>query len=444
MRILFFSNVYPGPVNPRGGMFNASLLKAMSDRHSVRVVAPVSWLDLLRRGVGNHPAPRDESGLVLGGTTYPCFWYPPKLGRRWYDHWMWLSARKTLLSAARSSRPQAVLSYWAHPDGAVAVKLARRLGIPSIVMTGGSDMLVLTKNRARRAAIRRVITGADAIVAVSQDIAARVVEEGASPERVHVVYRGVDREVFYPDSPADARQRLGLNPEGQLAVAVGRLVPVKGYRVLIEACRRLHAESPRFACYVLGEGSLRRELEQQIHSTGLRGIVRLPGSQNQHNLADWYRAADFTVLPSLSEGVPNVLLETLACGSRFVASRVGGVPEIADNRYDRLVPAGDAAALAAAMKAAFTGSRLMTGEPLTEKPAAGEMENCIGPRSFIPFSWHDSAEAVANIIAGLIHREQPDGTAEREVEPGNFSRPQRHSPEEATEMATALSQGATL
>jgi glycosyltransferase involved in cell wall biosynthesis len=133
----------------------------------------------------------------------------------------------------------------------------------------------------------------------------------------------------------------------------------------------------------LGEGGLRGELLQQIRTLGLEGVVHLPGSQTPAALADWYRAADLTVLPSLSEGVPNVLLESIACGRPFVASNVGGVPEIADPQLDRLVPPKDPDALAAAIQ-----------ERLSQASDAGR------PRRFAPMTWRDSADRVAAILRG--------------------------------------------
>jgi glycosyltransferase involved in cell wall biosynthesis len=96
---------------------------------------------------------------------------------------------------------------------------------------------------------------------------------------------------------------------------------------------------------LVGDGPLRGELETQVRSLGLIDAVRFAGPTAHSSLPTWYRAADLTVLPSLSEGIPNVLLESLACGTGFVASDVGSVREVSDDPNRDLVPAGDADAL---------------------------------------------------------------------------------------------------
>ncbi len=128
-------------------------------------------------------------------------------------------------------------------------------------------------------------------------------------------------------------------------------MPVKGLDILIEAfARSSRARRAPFTGLLIGEGPLRSSLEAQIARLGLGGRVRLLGPRPHHQLPDWYRAADLFVLPSRSEGVPIVLLESAACGTPFVASRVGGIPEIAHLITSRLVAAGDAGALARAIR----------------------------------------------------------------------------------------------
>src|SRR5262249_19186984 len=109
------------------------------------------------------------------------------------------------------------------------------------------------------------------------------------------------------------------------------------------------------------------------------------GSRPQDELPDWYRASDLTVLPSRSEGLPNVLRESLACGTPFVASRVGGIPEIAGDGAGRLVTPGDPVALAEGIALALaegkTGAR-------TRSPSTG---------------WDESAEALLRIVVPCRH-----------------------------------------
>ncbi len=93
---------------------------------------------------------------------------------------------------------------------------------------------------------------------------------------------------------------------------------------------------------MIGDGPLRSRIEREIDSRELSGLLKIVGSVAHDELADWYRSSDRVVLTSHSEGVPNVLLESIACGIPFIATNVGGIPEIASPNLDRLVPADNA------------------------------------------------------------------------------------------------------
>jgi glycosyltransferase involved in cell wall biosynthesis len=189
------------------------------------------------------------------------------------------------------------------------------------------------------------LTRADRVVAVSRDLARRVVELGADPARVHVIYNGVDAEVFRPGDRAEARRRLGLDPHRTALLYVGNLIPVKGVDLLIEACIALAARGLDFDLHMVGKGALRPAMEARVRQAGLGVRVRFHGVVPHDRLPDWFRAASAFVLPSRSEGVPNVLLEAAACGTPFVATAVGGVPEIAHLGASRLAPPEDPSAL---------------------------------------------------------------------------------------------------
>ena len=180
---------------------------------------------------------------------------------------------------------------------------------------------------------------------------------GADPGRVRVIYDGIDTELFHPGPRDAARARLAreLELRGPVVLYIGNLVPVKGLEVLIDAFARLAGQGVDFTGLLIGQGPLRSRLEDQVARRGLRDRVKLLGPRPHDRLPDWYRAADLFVLPSYSEGVPVVLLEAAACGTPFVASRVGGIPEVAHLVASRLAPAGDATALAEAIWAGLAG-----------------------------------------------------------------------------------------
>lgn len=351
MRILAVTNLFPNPNEPGRAPFNRLSLRALAQQHALRVIAPVAWTDELaamKRG-GTWLGPDRRSCCDGIPVEHPRYWYPPKVLRNWYGHCFRWSVRAAFDRALASFRPDIVFASWAYPDGWAAVELGRAAGLPVVVKIHGSDVCTLDDVPARRRRTAEALTRADAVVAVSRDLARRAVALGAAPERVHVVYNGVDATRFYPGNRAAARLRLGLPPNEPLVLAVGRLVPVKGLDVLLEALDRMARAGVSFTALIVGYGPLRASLQCTAAARGLTGRVRLIGAVAHEELPDWYRAANVVALPSRSEGVPGVLLEAVACGIPFVASDVGGVAEIGHGGLGRLVPAGDPVALAAAL-----------------------------------------------------------------------------------------------
>jgi succinoglycan biosynthesis protein ExoA len=156
----------------------------------------------------------------------------------------------------------------------------------------------------------------------------------------------------YPDgltaSKADLRWTLNLPANVPLFGAVGRLSIEKGHRFLLEAMKSVIARSPRAHLVLLGEGRERKNLESLAEALGIRTHVTF--ADFQRNVAPWIRACDIIVNPSLTEGIPNVVLESMVLGTPVVATAVGGVPDlIQDGRSGRLVRGGDSSALAATM-----------------------------------------------------------------------------------------------
>lgn len=392
MRILFFSSVFPQPHNPLRGIYSLYLCRALSRTHAVTVVAPWSWVDRLRynlrgTGIAQGEAPELEQFAI----RYPSYYYPPRVMRSTYGWWMWGSVRKTMQSVLSRFQPECIVSYWTFPDGEVAVRAAREHGIPCAVMVGGSDVLLMTQCHRRKKQISRVLNEADAVVPVGADLRESILRLGIPIEKTHIVPRGVDTTLFSPGNRQEARRRLGIPERKQVLLYVGNMVPLKGIDVLLAACELLFRENADLQLYLIGDGSSRNQLETESHLRGIASITRFIGPVAHSTLPNWYRAANVTVLPSRSEGVPNVLRESLACGTPFVASRVGGIPELAKDPISTLVPPENPAALAAGIS----------------RTLATHGESIAPPK--IRNSWDDSAARLTGILASLVERLKSTG-----------------------------------
>jgi teichuronic acid biosynthesis glycosyltransferase TuaC len=230
----------------------------------------------------------------------------------------------------------------------------------------GSDINIVAKLPGARKMTAWALPKAQRVVAVSRPLADEVIEMGVAPDRVKVVMNGVDGELFKPRDRAAARRELGL-PAGPLAVYVGNLKPEKGVIDLGRAWEAVLRQVPDATLLFVGDGPLKGELEAvtskhravpptggnaRIHDTGER--VRLIARQPLDKVPSYMAAADILVLPSHSEGTPNVVLEALASGRRVVATSVGGVPDlITSPTLGTLVPPRDPDALAMAIAAAL-------------------------------------------------------------------------------------------
>src|SRR5437763_550002 len=120
MRILFFSSIFPRPYAPVRGIYCRHICQALAEHDEVSVISPRAWTEAIRhRAVAAGRAP--GGGFLIDGleTTFPTYYYPPKVMRSSYDRFMWSSVRGHVIEHVSKSPPDAVLSYWAHPDGEV-------------------------------------------------------------------------------------------------------------------------------------------------------------------------------------------------------------------------------------------------------------------------------------------------------------------------------------
>jgi glycosyltransferase involved in cell wall biosynthesis len=165
-------------------------------------------------------------------------------------------------------------------------------------------------------------------VAVAAALKNAMINLGLPTDKICVIPNGVDVQRFHHIARPEARHKLGLQQETKILVSVGSLTEGKNHKLLISAFAKISEDHPEYRLYILGEGPLRLDLEELISRLRLEKQVSLAGARPNEELALWFSSADASCLVSSREGWPNVLMESIACGTPVVATRVGGVPEI--------------------------------------------------------------------------------------------------------------------
>lgn len=354
MRILTFTSLFPSTARPRHGIFVETRLRQLVRDTGIdaRVIAPVPWFPFRSPRFGDYArfaaTPRHalrDSGLRV---SHPRYLMLPRVGVGLQPDSMARAAMADVAALADEGwRPDLIDAHYLYPDGVAAAMLAQRLGLPLVVTARGTDVNVLGRTPGPAQRILDTLRRATAVIAVSSRLKESLLSLGGDADKVVVLRNGVDAELFRPEPSEAARARLGL-PAGPLAACVGNLVPEKGFALAIEALRSL----PQWRLAIVGDGALRGELAALAAAAGLAARVSFLPVMPQAELRWLYSAADALLLTSTREGWPNVVLESLACGTPVVAVDVGAVGEmITVPEAGRVVAGRDATALAAAVEA---------------------------------------------------------------------------------------------
>ncbi|MDT7688778.1 MAG: hypothetical protein QOE46_1537 [Acidobacteriota bacterium] len=230
------------------------------------------------------------------------------------------------------------------------------------------------------------------VVTVCGAFAPQLTREGVRPERIFVRHNSINPNSAGGVNDDDVRalkERLGIGEGERIVLAVGRLSREKAHVDLVNALGRMHATDPaiNFRLVIVGEGPEQQAVERAAREQGVNERVVFAGHVS--DVRPFYALADVMVLPSHSEGSPNVLLEAMAAGVPVVATKVGGVPEIVEDEESALLVAPrDHIAMAEAV------ARLINGAPLAKRLASKA-------RALV--AAHYTPDAYARSITGLYH-----------------------------------------
>jgi len=206
------------------------------------------------------------------------------------------------------------------------------------------------------AAVREISSRASAVITVCEHNRRFLKERLGQLARIERIYNGVDLNAWRPER---------AKPQPLRIVAVGRLVPKKGFHILVEACALLRARGRDVETVIIGDGAERAALESQSRALRLNRTVRFIGPRTHVGVRRWLRSASVFALPCVTapdgnqDALPTVLLEAGACGIACVATRTAGIPEIIDHeRTGLVIEPGDPGALADALERCLADAAL--------------------------------------------------------------------------------------
>jgi colanic acid/amylovoran biosynthesis glycosyltransferase len=277
--------------------------------------------------------------------------------RGYLRHMAYLAEACTLTFQLEADRVQHMHAHFGTNSAAVA-RLIAALGGPgySFTVHGPEEF-----DKPDRIALAHKIAAARFVVGVSSYGRSQLLRycEAGAWDKVHIVRCGVDASYLEETSPV---------PDVPRFVNVARLSEQKGQLLLVEAAAMLRREGRTFELVLVGDGPLRKVLEQRIAQEGLASCIQLMGWANGDAVKAELLRARALVLPSFAEGLPVVIMEALACGRPVISTYIAGIPELVENgKTGWLVPAGSAEAVAQAMREALDAP----AETLTRLGAEG-------------------------------------------------------------------------
>jgi teichuronic acid biosynthesis glycosyltransferase TuaC len=400
IKVLFVTHMFPSCLVPHQGIFllrEAEYLKQCGiESHFLIPIPYCPW------PIHDHPrwrryGPKNQllsshgaSALQRRYLSLPGRWFRLFEGRA-----MAYALFRTSVKLHRIHRYDVIFGVPMEGASEAAVMIGKTLGVPTAAMAIGSDVMVWpSKVPLMRSRLARTIARADLLVGVCDAICERLESLGSPRSKPIRVYLGRDTTLFSPAGNKGAlRAELGLAPSSVIGVFVGHVAASKGIVELARAAEALGADHPDFCLLCIGDGDAVSQL-RGVNRRAQREVIRVCGSLPPKGVAAHLQAADFFILPSRSEGMPQALLEAMNCGLPAIGTRVGGISEaLVDHETGLLVAPGDEAELRRAL------ARMIVDAPFRTR--AGCQARLLAAQKFDPIS---NAETLADHLRSLRQR----------------------------------------
>ncbi len=302
---------------------------------------------------------------------------------------------ESALTEARSFPVDIVHGHWAIPTGPAIVRAAMKLNVPSVITLHGGDLYVNKQQGYNfptkwyvRPVLKWTLNKASALTAISDDCREHALNAGALDEKISIIMNGADLRRF----SCDSQDSHDLDYGERMVFACRQLFPRKGIRFLIQAAARLADKYPDLRVVIAGDGFEKPDLIALAEELGIGQRVEFLGWVANTELPRYFRAARFSVIPSLEEGFGIPAAEAMGCEIPVIASDAGGLPEVvADGQTGYVVPKGDVDALASAM------DTLLSDDALCE-----QMGKAGRQRALDRFDWLITAEKMQSLYRQLL------------------------------------------
>lgn len=347
MRILTFTSLYPNVMEPRLGIFakNRMVHFDLIKDTSRAVIAPVQYVPLL--GLSHNskfhkynqiPEEEHQGDIAI---YHPRYMTIPGTNLINTANAMAKAGHKILKKLyAKGDSFDLIDGHYLYPDGVAAYKLAKKYNKPLILTALGSDVNFWLEQPQHKDHILEAINYATKITCVSQSLKDCLIQHGVAEDKLVVLLNGIDKLIFNSDvKPKDQNHYL---------LAIGNLIPLKGHEYILRSLK----EFPEEKLILIGSGELENHLKTLASQLEISHRVTFLSHVPQNELAPYYAGAKYTIMMSSMEGMPNVILESLATGTPVITTNVGGISEVVTENNGILLAERTSEALTDALKSA--------------------------------------------------------------------------------------------
>src|SRR5271157_1503828 len=332
MRILTFTSLFPNITNPDFGIFILHRTSHLAKREGnvVEVVAPVPYVPTFLKGTARGSVVSIPSTEEIGNLQvhHPRYLLVPRVSMPLHALLMYAGCLRYAKRLHQEYSFDCIDAHYVFPDGLAAVLIGRSLGIPVVLSARGTDIHTFQAFTTVRPQIRWALRNAAGVIAVSDSLARIMHDIEPLLKDVQIIGNGVDGQRFFREDRLLARPELGLNSQDRIVVSVAALKPVKGPDLLVRATSLLKKSFTDCKVLFVGAGPELGMLQQLAEQLDCADICQFVGAVPNEQLRTYFSAADVSCLASRQEGWPNVVLESLACGTPVVATAVGAAPQL--------------------------------------------------------------------------------------------------------------------